>query len=114
MMPPPMLHLSDVAFKCWCDKPLSWWPLLPFPYQQPEHADEAFLRERNVDVTYVGGPYGSKVNRITQLKQNFGDRMRVHGHWPLKGYMGFALGLIGKPILPHRMTPLSAAERTNL
>jgi hypothetical protein len=104
----------EEAFKRWADQPATWWPLVPFSYQQPEHADDSFFRDRDVDLVYVGGPYGSKVDRIIRLKQHFGARMRVHGRWPLKGTIGFVRGLLGKPMYPHRVTSLSPAERTDL
>ena len=104
----------DEALKYWCEKPVTWWPLVPFSFQTPEFADENFFHDRDVGLVYVGGAYGSKVNRLIRLKHHFGGSMRVHGRWPLLGYMGFARGLIGKPMLSHRVTPLSPTERTNL
>lgn len=104
----------DIAIKRWGDKPVTWWPLVPFSYQQPEHAEESFFRDRDIDLIYVGTPYRSKVDRLIRLKQHFGPRMRVHGRWPLKGYLGFVRGLQGKPVFPHRVTALSPTERTTL
>ena len=87
---------------------------MPFPFSRPEKADEAFFRQRDVDVVYVGNPNASKVERLTRLKRHFGDRMRVHGRWPFKGYLGFVRGLLGKPFYPYRVTSLVPEERTQL
>jgi len=104
----------EEAIQRWSDKPAMWWPLVPFPFSRPEKADEAFFRQRDVDVVYVGNPNASKVERLTRLKRHFGDRMRVHGRWPFKGYLGFVRGLLGKPFYPYRVTSLVPEERTQL
>lgn len=104
----------DEAIARWGGKPSVWWPLVPFPYEQPEKADEAFFRERDVEVVYVGNPSASKVDRLIGLKRHFGPRLRVHGRWPFKGYIGYIRGLLGKPVYPHRVTSLSLEERTRL
>lgn len=106
--------LFDKAIDRWGGKPATWWPLVPFPYQRPERADEAFFRDRDVDVVYVGNPSASKVDRLIKLKRHFGSRLRVHGRWPFKGYLGYVRGLLGKPIYPHRVTSLCTEERTRL
>ena len=102
------------AFKLWSNKPAMWWPLIPFPFSKPERVDDKFFRSRDVDIVYVGNPSASKVERLTKMKKHFGSRMRVHGRWPFKGYLGFVRGLLGKPVYPHRVTSLSSKERTNL
>lgn len=106
--------LFDKAIERWGGKPATWWPLVPFPYQRPERADEAFFRVRDVDVVYVGNPSASKVDRLIQLKRHFGSRLRVHGRWPFKGYVGYVRGLLGKPVYPYCVTSLSPEERTKL
>ncbi|RMH36317.1 MAG: hypothetical protein D6690_06200 [Nitrospirae bacterium] len=111
-------YIDDLAFdraiSRWCDKPATWWPLVPFPYQRPEGADESFFRERDVEVVYVGSPSASKVDRLITLKRHFGPRLRVHGRWPFKGYSGFLRGVFGKQVYPYRVTSLSSEERTKL
>lgn len=102
----------DQAIDRWGGKPATWWPLVPFPYQRPVSADEAFFRNRDVDVVYVGNPSASKVDRLIRLKRHFGSRLHVHGRWPFKGYVGFVRGLLGKPVYPHRVESLSSDERT--
>lgn len=107
-------QLFDAAIKRWGDKPATWWPLVPFPYQRPEHSDEGFFRDRDVDIVYVGNYNSSKVDRLIALKRHFGSRLRVHGRWPLRGYLGYVRGLLGKPVYPHRVASLAPEERTKL
>ena len=104
----------DKAITRWGGKPAVWWPLVPFPCQRPECADEAFFRNRDIDIVYVGNPSASKVDRLIALKRHFGSRLRVHGRWPFKGYLGYVRRLLGKPVYPYRVTSLSSEERTSL
>jgi spore maturation protein CgeB len=62
----------------------------------------------------VGNPSASKVDRLIGLKRHFGSRLRVHGRWPFKGYIGYIRGFLGKPIYPHRVTSLTSEQRTQL
>jgi len=111
-------YIDDMPFESaqqrWSDKPTIWWPLVPFPFSRPNRVDEDFFNNRNVDVVYVGNPSASKVERLIRLKHHFGSRIRIHGRWPFKGYMGLVRGLLGKPVYPHRVNSLSAEERTQL
>lgn len=104
----------ETAMKRWCDKPTTWWPLVMSSFNRPEQVDDAFFRERDIDLVYVGNPYGPKIDRLIHLKRHFGSRMRIHGRWSLNGYVGFVRGLLGKPIFPYRVTSLTQAERTTL
>lgn len=104
----------DKAIERWSNKPATWWPLVPYPYQRPKHADDAFFRKRDVDIVYVGNPSASKYGRLISLKRHFGSRLQVHGRWPYKGYAGYLRGLLGKPIYPHIVSSLSDEERTRL
>ena len=105
----------DFVINRWGGRPTTWWPLVPFPYPpRPEHADEAFFRDRNVDVVYVGTPYASKIERLIRLKRHFGQRLHVHGRWPFRGYHGYVRGLLGKPVYPYRVTSLGTEEKTSL
>lgn len=97
----------DEAIKRWGGKPAMWWPLVPFPYSKPEQDNEDFFRKRDVDLVYVGNPSASKVERLIRLKSHFRDRMKIHGRWPFKGYLGFIRGLLGKHIYPYRVTSLT-------
>lgn len=106
--------LFGPAIDRWGGKPTTWWPLVPFPYQQPERADEDFFRNRDIDIVYVGNPSASKVDRLITLKRHFGSRLLVHGRWPFKGYVGYVRGLLGKPIYPYRVSSLTTEERTKL
>lgn len=107
------LLFSD-AIKRWGNKPNTWWPLVPYSFQKPAVENDDFFINRNVEVTYVGNPSASKVDRLIKLKKHFGDRMKVHGRWPFKGYIGLIRGLFGKPVYPYKVTSLSVPDRTNL
>lgn len=110
-------YIDDLSFEMaidrWSNKPVTWWPLT-YPYQRPERADDAFFINRDIEVIYVGNPSASKVERLITMKRHFGPRLRVHGRWPFKGYMGYARGLLGKPIYPYRVTSLTSEQRTRL
>lgn len=107
------LSFSD-ALAQWSSKPSTWWPLVPNKFSKPDMADDAFFRQRDVDVIYVGNPTASKVDRLITLKRHFGGRMKIHGRWPFKGYIGMIRGLLGKPVYPHKVTSLNSTERTSL
>ena len=102
------------ALSRWSGKPAVWWPLVPFAHRRAQRSDEAFFRDRDVEVVYVGNPSATKVDRLIELKRHFGSRLRVHGRWPFKGYVGIARGLLGKPVYPHRVLGLSESDRTAL
>ena len=92
----------------------AWWlPLVPRPHPHFEPT-EVFFNGRDIDVVYIGGGYGSKFARLAQLKRHFGERLRVHGRWALRGHIGWARGLAGKPVYPHRVSSLSDDERRAL
>jgi spore maturation protein CgeB len=91
-----------------------WWPLVPSEFDRPSASDRAFFSDRDVDLVYVGNPTGSKMDRLILLKRHFGDRLRIHGRWHLKGYLGIARGLLGMPVFPGRISSLTARERTQL
>lgn len=104
----------EEAIARWCSKPVMWWPLIPFPFPKPEQVNEAFFRERDIDIVYVGKPSSTKLERLIRLKKHFGSRFKVYGQWPFKGYLGYIRGLLGKPIYPYRVKSLSVDERTNI
>lgn len=103
----------QTALASWGCPASHWFPLVPHKLPVFE-ASDAFFAARDVDVVYVGGSYGSKINRLAQLKRALGPRFHVRGRWGLKGYVGLARGLLGKPVYPHRVLPLTDAERTSL
>jgi spore maturation protein CgeB len=103
----------DDAFARWHPRS-TWWPLVPARSDRPAAADDAFFARRDVDVTYVGNPHPLKIDRLVRLKRHFGDRIRIHGRWRFRGWIGYLRALTGKPIYPHRVTSLSARERTEL
>lgn len=102
------------AVKRWSNKPIRWWPLVPYPYDKPKKDDEDFFRNRDIDLVYVGNPSASKVDRLIKIKSHFGKKVKIHGRWPLKGYFGIIRGVLGKPIYPHYVSSLSSNERTEL
>lgn len=104
----------DGAIQRWAGKPAMWWPLVTVPFSQPEKADKRFFQQRDVDVVYVGNPYGQKIDKLIRLKRHFGDRISIHGRWQFKGYLGLVRGLLGKPVYPHRVISLTPEERTRL
>jgi spore maturation protein CgeB len=75
---------------------------------------EAFFRERENDLIYVGQQYGPKVDRLIKLKHRFGSRFRIHGKWPLAGYGGIARIVKGRRPLWTRVRPISGRERASL
>jgi glycosyltransferase involved in cell wall biosynthesis len=75
---------------------------------------DAFFRDRDLDVIYVGGMYRDKVGRLNQLRRHFGSRLKVYGRWPLAGYGGVALGLLGKPAFWGRVSAISELEKAHL
>lgn len=104
----------EKAIRRWSDKPTLWWPLVPIAFPHPDSSDDAFFRDRNMEVIYVGNPSASKVERLGLLKRHFGSRLRVHGRWPFKGYHGFVRGLLGKRIFPYRVSSVAPQVRTQL
>lgn len=104
----------DTALRRWTEKPVTWWPLVHMQLEAPTQADEAFFRDRAIDVCYVGYPSASKAERLIRLKQHFGSRLRVHGRWPARGYYGYLRALLGKPVFAQRVTSLNMDERRDL
>jgi hypothetical protein len=101
------------ALREWGCGRATWFPLVPHRHPRFEPTEDFFLA-RDVDVVYIGNGYGDKVARLAQLKRHFGNRLRVHGHWALRGHVGWVRGLAGKPLYPHHVSPLSDAERRAL
>jgi hypothetical protein len=73
------------ALARWTNKPTMWWPLVPFAFDQPVSSDAAFFRERDIELVYIGNPTGTKMERLIRLRRHFGNRLRIHGRWRLKG-----------------------------
>jgi glycosyl transferase family 1 len=105
--------LFHEALEKWGCTNHTWWPIVPFAFDRPDMS-ERFFAQRDLDMIYVGNPTRSKVDRLIRLKKHFGNRFRVHGRWPFKGYFGLARGLLGKPVYPYRVTSLATAKRTQL
>jgi hypothetical protein len=93
--------------------PGGFWPLVA-PREEAKKHGEMFFSDRDVDVIYVGAAYPSKMDRLAKLRKHLGSRIRIHGRWPYRGYVGLVRAIKGKPILPMRITGISDAERTSL
>lgn len=106
-------HRFAEALRDWGCQASHWFPLVTSPSPQFE-TTERFFRERDIDLVYIGGSYGSKISRLAELKRHFGKRLRVHGRWGFAGHAGWLRGLAGKPIYPYRVSSLSEAERRAL
>lgn len=89
------------------------WPLVA-PREEALRRGDAFFCDRDLDIIYVGGFYDPKVDRLIRLRKRFGNKMQIHGRWPLAGYTGLARCLSGKPALWSRVTSLSNDNRTAL
>jgi Glycosyl transferases group 1 len=106
-------HRFSEALRLWGCASSRWCPLVTTRFPQFD-ATERFFAERDIDVVYVGSSYGNKITRLAELKQHFGERLRVHGRWSFGGSIGWLRGLAGKPIYPHRVSPLSDSARRDL
>lgn len=110
-------ELFEDSLKKWGSQHNYWFPLSPKTIEFPS-IDDDFFANRSIDLVYVGNyigyPDGSKANRLIKLKKHFGDRFQIHGRWPLKGYIGAARGLFGKPFFFDRITGITAEERQSL
>lgn len=90
-----------------------FWPLVSKKMNKPNDADD-FFRKRKIDISYIGNPSGTKVDRLLIYKKHFGDRIVINGRWPLNGYFGFARGFLGKKFYPHVVKSLSEQDKDNL
>ncbi len=107
------LNYQD-AIERWGIKNHCFWPLVFQKFQRPEIIDNSFFKNRNIDLSYVGNQYASKVDRLIELKKYFKDRFKVHGRWKLRGYGAMLRGLLGKPAFPCRVKSLTNQERDHL
>lgn len=105
-------HLFRDVLDDWGCRHHIWWPLGAHRVCADDSRD--FYADRDMDIVYVGAAYGSKIDRLKVLKRHFGDRFKVFGRWPLRGYYGFARGLLGKPFFFHRVDAVSDRERDAL
>jgi hypothetical protein len=106
-------HNFADALNSWGCEQSHWFPLVTTPQPHFDPTEEFFVN-RDLDVIYIGGSYGSKTTRLAQLKRRLGPRLLVHGRWPYRGYVGWLRGLQGKPIFPHRVTPIPDQARRDL
>jgi len=106
-------HRFADALRQWGCDASRWFPLVISPCPQFQ-VTENFFSERDIDAVYIGASYGNKITRLAELKRHFGKRFRVHGRWGFRGHAGWLRGLVGKPVYPHRVSPLSDAGRRAL
>lgn len=92
---------------------IGFWPLLA-PREEAARRGDAFFRERDIDVIYIGGAYDPKINRLAQIRRRLGSRFEIYGRWRLRGYGGFVRWIKGKPPLWTRVRTVSHEERTQL
>ncbi len=117
------------ALKRWGCEHSHWWPLvfpnaharsgdelwpLAAPRLQAEKCGDAFFKDRDLDLIYVGAAYSSKMDRLARFKKKFGKRMQIYGRWPYAGYVGALRGIKGKPALWSRITGISNQKRAEL
>lgn len=109
--------MNDLTFsenlEQWGCKQNYFWPLVNKSMPKPKPTEE-FFRNRKIEISYIGNPSASKVDRLLIYKKHFGERMIVNGRWPLKGYFGFARGFMGKKFYPHVVRSLSEKEKENM
>ena len=102
----------DESLNAWGSPSSYWWPLCQ-PCNLKEQNEEFFLN-RVQNITYVGNPTSTKVDRLIELKNNFGKQFKVHGRWRAQGYYGLLRGLLGLPIYWGRVTSVSDEARSSL
>jgi len=76
------VHLVMDMFELWGAKRVGFWPL-GVRKDQFAHGlseEEIISRERDIDLIFVGGPY-NKVKRLMALKNRYGRRFKMYGHW---------------------------------
>ena len=105
--------LFDDKLAQWGCREHTWWPLRPLRDESINPTD-TYYEDRDIDLVYIGKAYGSKIDRLIELKRHFGARFHIYGYWPFRGYFGMMRGVLGKPILGQRVAPLSASERLNV
>ena len=89
-----------------------WWPLCQ-PCNLPVQSEE-FFQNRTQNITYVGNPTMTKVDRLIDLKNHFGTQLLVHGRWRARGYYGLLRGFLGMPTYWGRVTSISTEARKSL
>jgi hypothetical protein len=103
----------ESALKKWGVKNMTWFPLCPQTVEHPSEK-EGFFENRNIDLVYIGGCYGPKMDRLIQLKKHFGKRLNIYGRCSLGGWVSVARGLLGKPVLWQKIQPLSDEQRASV
>lgn len=90
----------------------TWLPLAQ-PIDYPELTYDQIL-DRDVAVTYVGAPTGSKIDRLRALDRAFGKNFALFGRWRMNGYYGFVRPFVGEQIFPRRVKSIGHADKQQL
>lgn len=90
----------------------TWLPLAQ-PIDYPELTYQQIL-DRDVTVTYVGCPTGSKVDRLHELHRAFGKDFALYGRWRMNGYYGYVRPFVGEQMFPRRVQSISHADKQQL
>ena len=93
-------------------KRVRWLPLAQ-PINYPQLTEED-IRNRSVQIAYVGCPTGSKVDRLRALDQAFGSDFALFGRWGMKGYYGYVRPLLGERPFFRTVLPISHADKLAL
>jgi glycosyltransferase involved in cell wall biosynthesis len=93
-------------------KHVRWLPLVQ-PIKYPELTLED-IRNRSIQIAYVGNPTGSKMDRIVELNGAFGENFALYGKWRFNGYYGFMRPLLGERPFLRKVHPISVQEKRSL
>ena len=99
--------------RIWGAKRVYFTPIGAGALNRMESLTEESLRARQIDLTYVGGMYPSKIDRFFYLKREFGDRFELYGRWSPWGLRGLLYTMIHfrkHPLFRWRVRPIGATE----
>jgi spore maturation protein CgeB len=80
--------------KIWGAKKTYFTPIGASHLNRKENLRDEDLKNREIDLLYVGGMYPTKIDRFTCLKREFGDRFRLYGRWSPYGLRGLIYTLL--------------------
>ena len=101
----------------WGAKRSYWWPAS----WNRDFLTDAFISRvtnsidnRTSVVTYVGKLYGSKYDRLVNIKRSFGKDFAIYGSWPYRGFVGYAAPLRGRKFMPYKVNSLTDVQREDI
>lgn len=103
----------DEQLKKWGAKSTYFTPLGASHLNRKEHLTYKDLDNRHIDLIYVGGMYPAKIDRFTQLKNEFGENFELYGRWKPWGFKGALYTLLNHKrhsFFQWRVKPLSPQE----